>query len=53
LMSAIRSALDRYGDRERWEELQRRGMARDFSWKRSARQYLEVYRKVGERKQKL
>ncbi|HOV87287.1 MAG TPA: glycogen synthase, partial [Syntrophobacteraceae bacterium] len=53
LMSAVRSALEWYEDRGRWEELQRRGMAQDFSWNRSARQYLEVYRTVAERKKRL
>ncbi len=45
---ALSDALDRalavYADPERWQELQRRGMQTDFSWRRSARAYEELYR---------
>jgi glycogen synthase len=27
-----------------WRQLQKNGMARDFSWEASARQYLALYR---------
>lgn len=43
LADAIKRALLVYGDQRRWKGLQRRGMKRDFSWSRSARQYLELY----------
>jgi starch synthase len=45
---ALADALDRalavYSDPERWQELQRRGMQTDFSWRRSARAYEKLYR---------
>jgi starch synthase len=43
---ALRQALSLYPDRERWEEMQKAGMALDFSWPHSARKYLELYKKL-------
>ncbi|MGD8976618.1 MAG: glycogen synthase GlgA [Gammaproteobacteria bacterium] len=44
LLAAVRRALAVYGqDPERWRRLQMAGMARDFSWRRSASRYLEIY----------
>lgn len=46
--ASVAHALDRarrvYARPEEWGELQRRGMARDFSWTRSAAHYEELYR---------
>lgn len=42
----IRAALEVYRDAERWQEIQQRAMTRDFSWDRSAGDYLRVYREV-------
>jgi starch synthase len=43
---AVRRALSLYPDRSRWEEMQKVGMALDFSWPHSARKYLELYKKL-------
>ena len=43
---AIRRSLALYPDRERWQEMQKAGMALDFSWPLSARKYLELYKKL-------
>jgi starch synthase len=43
LSAAIRGALNIYPDRERWERMQQAGMAKDFSWTKSARQYFTLY----------
>lgn len=40
----LRRALQVYPDRTRWLELQKAGMAQDFSWPNSARKYLDLYR---------
>jgi starch synthase len=40
---AIKSALDLIKDRDGWLRIQKRAMAQDFSWDRSAREYIEVY----------
>ena len=45
---AVRRALSLYPERERWAEMQKAGMALDFSWPHSARQYLELYKKLVE-----
>jgi starch synthase len=42
----LRRALQTYPDRTRWLNLQKAGMAQDFSWTKSARKYLELYRKL-------
>ena len=43
LMGAVRAGIKIYADRERWQQIQRAGMAQDFSWENSARKYLELY----------
>jgi starch synthase len=42
----LRRALNAYPDRTRWMNLQRAGMAQDFSWPNSARKYLKLYKKL-------
>lgn len=46
----IRSALEIFQDAERWLEIQHRAMSQDFSWNRSAGEYLQVYRQVATEK---
>jgi starch synthase len=46
LLDVIKAALGSFKNKSGWMELQRRAMAQDFSWERSARQYLEIYRRV-------
>jgi starch synthase len=43
LLGALDRALAAYGDRKAWRRLMRNGMARDFGWERSARQYIDLY----------
>jgi starch synthase len=50
LIETIRSALQLFENKPEWIDLQRRAMAQDFSWERSAEQYLEVYQRVLSRK---
>jgi len=45
-LRAIKSALDLIKDPDEWVEIQRRAMAQDFSWDRSAKQYMDVYERV-------
>ena len=42
----LRRALTVYPNRSRWTDLQKAGMAQDFSWSKPARQYLELYKKL-------
>jgi starch synthase len=44
LLGAIRAAVGAYGDRAGWQDMMRRGMRKDFSWKASAALYAALYR---------
>jgi starch synthase len=46
LLETIKSALGLFKNKPGWTELQRRAMAQDFSWERSAKQYMDVYQQV-------
>jgi starch synthase len=50
LLEAIKRALQVYRDRMLWEKLMIRGMCADFSWERSAGEYLQVYQETLEKK---
>jgi starch synthase len=41
--AALRRAFSIFEKQDIWQELQRNGMAQDFSWEGSARQYLKLY----------
>jgi starch synthase len=40
---AVREVVGLYRDPERWRRMQQAGMAKDFSWDASAREYLKLY----------
>ncbi len=46
LLSSLQRAVDLWTDQETWEILMRNGMAADFSWKRSAERYLDLYQSL-------
>ena len=46
LVGALDRALAAYAEPDRWQAMQRRGMAADFSWNASAQQYVELYRRA-------
>jgi starch synthase len=43
LVRTIYKALEVFSDPPAWHALQLRGMKQDFSWERSAREYLKLY----------
>lgn len=43
LLGALRHGLQLFSDRRKWRALQRAGMAQDFSWDRSAAEYVKIY----------
>jgi starch synthase len=43
LLTTLRLALHLYKDRSLWEKIMRTAMAADFSWDRSAREYVKLY----------
>lgn len=43
LMEAIKRSLILYSHPETWKQLQTNGMLKDYSWSKSAKQYLTLY----------
>jgi starch synthase len=43
LLACLTQALERHRDTRRWRALQQAGMAQDFSWDRSAKEYVKIY----------
>ncbi len=48
LAHAISRAVHLFADRGVWQQVQRRGMAADFSWSRSGRAYAQLYARLKE-----
>ena len=46
LYHSIQVAHQTFGNSERWQALQQNAMSGDYSWIKSARQYLELYEKA-------
>ncbi|MFZ2448825.1 MAG: glycogen synthase GlgA [Syntrophobacteraceae bacterium] len=49
---AVKSALDMFGQGPVWMDIQKRAMSQDFSWDRSAREYIKIYEKTLARKKR-
>ena len=49
-IDALKRAMEVFKDKEKWQELERRAMAFDFSWEHQAREYIKLYEKAIERK---
>jgi starch synthase len=46
MLETLRAALAAFRDQSAWRQLMRNGMARDFSWTVSAREYVKVYERA-------
>ncbi|MDP3962413.1 MAG: glycogen/starch synthase, partial [bacterium] len=46
LMIALIRAFENFRDKEKWAELQKRAMAKDFSWSTSAKKYIELFNRA-------
>lgn len=46
LLLTVKAALQAFRDQASWQVLMRNGMARDFSWAASAREYVKVYERA-------
>jgi starch synthase len=46
MMESIKRALKVYSDPSQWQPLMTRAMSQDWSWNRSARQYMQLYRDI-------
>ena len=51
LLAAVKRTLETYSRKDTWRTLMERGMRADFSWRASARKYVELYHKALEFKQ--
>ncbi|GLI35033.1 glycogen synthase GlgA [Desulforhabdus amnigena] len=49
-MEALHSALEMFQNALQWTKLQRRAMTQDFSWDRSAQEYLKLYERIHQEK---
>lgn len=45
-LDAVNSAVRMFDNEDKWLEIQRRAMVQDFSWDRSAREYIGIYEKT-------
>jgi starch synthase len=45
-MTVIRRALRLFADRRLWLKIQENGMGMDFSWEKTAPEYLKLYREI-------
>ncbi|MFP4351073.1 MAG: hypothetical protein ACLFQY_22530, partial [Desulfococcaceae bacterium] len=46
-LDAVGRAVETFRDRpEKWKQMMQRAMKEDYSWKKSARKYIEVYRSI-------
>ena len=46
---AVRSALKMFQEQRQWATIRKNGMAADFSWERSARRYMDLFRSLADR----
>lgn len=46
LIQGVNRALEAYKDKDQWKKIVRSAMEADFSWDRSALEYLDIYRKL-------
>ena len=50
LVDAVKRSLELYSNKRKWNSIVKNCMQQDFSWKKSAEKYTELYEKVMERK---
>lgn len=53
LLEALSRALGCFSDKERWRQLQHNAMSKEFSWQRSAKEYLLLYHQTIQEKAKV
>ncbi|MBU6460203.1 MAG: glycogen synthase GlgA [Proteobacteria bacterium] len=46
LLTSVKLALNCYQQQASWHKIIKQGMKQDFSWKRNAQQYIEVYNRI-------
>lgn len=46
MLDCINKALEQFAKKDRWKDLQHRAMKQDFSWHKSAEQYMQLYKSI-------
>ncbi len=46
LFAALVRARESFRDQDKWQQLQKRDMAQDFSWQKSAQEYIKMYEEL-------
>ena len=46
LWATLQRALEAFGNPDKWRDIQRTGMKQDYSWDRSAREYVRIYERL-------
>jgi starch synthase len=46
LLHSVQRAIHDFHSKDIWKKIQFNGMSKDFSWKKSAEKYLEIYKKI-------
>lgn len=46
LLKTVKEALEFYENPQKWQKFIKRAMTEDFSWKKSAKEYLKLYKKL-------
>jgi len=44
MLSALKKAFFFYRDKKLWKNLVQSGMSKDFSWRKSAEEYIKIYK---------
>ena len=47
LYEAVQRGLRAFNDSQRWRKLVQRAMQADFSWEKSAKEYVKLYKRMG------
>lgn len=50
LYTTVERAIKTFHDKETWQKIMLNGMAKDYSWENSAKEYLELYKKAVSKK---
>jgi|ERR1035437_10164639 starch synthase len=46
LFSSVKRGIDTFPYKDTWNKIQKNGMSKDFSWDKSAREYVRLYKKL-------
>ena len=50
LYTSVKRAIKKFHNKKVWKKIQKNGMEKDYSWKHSAEQYLELYKLAKEKR---